>query len=268
MDFSWALSALKAGLKVKRSHWKKGFLWLKPAARVQPDWCHDPVLKQLAEQQEGGIPASATISSCFKDSNDAWVVVTGWAPQQYDLFADDWIVYLGEGHEKQTPEEIEAYKELMLDAMPGSPAFRQRMLDMTVLQQLDKHERERKAEAMLDDAKRKEAFLKELDKAAIDKLPKAGSMENCDKLSNSINQLLDTVTCLPNLSAYVEPGPNAKELTITIREEGPAADSVPVHVGCTFHITHHNIVGCSVSNPDDITKSSIGGDGLNDKVEG
>ena len=50
-----------------------------------------------------------------------------------------------------------------------------------------------------------------------DKLPKAGSMENCAKLSNAINRLLDTVTCLPNLNAYVEPGPNDKELTITIR---------------------------------------------------
>lgn len=95
---------------------------------------------------------------------------------------------------------------------------------------------------------------------SIAKLPKAGSMENCEKLSNAINRLLDTVTCLPNLNAYVEPGPNDKELTITIREEGPTAASVPVHVhvGCTFHITRHNLDDRSVSNPDDIAKSSIG----------
>lgn len=168
MDFAWALSALKAGLKVKRSHWTKGFLWLKPAARVQPDWCHDPVLKQLAEQQEGGIPASATISSCFKDVNDAWVVVTGWAPQQYDLFAEDWGVYFGEGHEGQTPEEAAAYKKLMLDNTPGSPAFHERMLDL--------------------DRAKMEAELHEHQKGQIlDKLPKAGSMENCEKLSGEAN---------------------------------------------------------------------------------
>jgi hypothetical protein len=156
MDFAWALSALKAGLKVTRSHWKTGFLWCKPAARVQPDWCHDPVLKQLAEQQEGGIPASSTISACFKDFNDAWAVITGWVPQQFDLFADDWKIYFGEGHEKQTPEEIEVYKKLMLDRMPGSPAFRERMLDLDRAKMEDE-QRQRNAEAMPDDAKRKEA---------------------------------------------------------------------------------------------------------------
>lgn len=156
MDFSWALSALKAGLKVTRSHWKTGFLWCKPAARVQPDWCHDPVLKQLAEQQDGGIPASSTISACFKDFNDAWTVTTGWVPQQFDLFAEDWQVYFGEGHEKQTPEEAAAYRKLMLDNMPGSPAFHERMLD-------------------LDRAKMEADLHEHQEGQILDKLPKAGS---------------------------------------------------------------------------------------------
>lgn len=131
MDFAWALSALKAGLKVTRSHWKTGFLWRKPAVRVEADWCHDPVLKALAEK-EGGVPATSTISCCFKDVAGVWTVTTGWVPQQFDLFADDWKIYFGEGHEKQTPEEIEAYKKLMLDRMPGG-SFSQQMLELGTL---------------------------------------------------------------------------------------------------------------------------------------
>lgn len=238
MDFSWALSALKAGLKVTRSHWKTGFLWCKPAARVQPDWCKDPVLKQLAEQ-EGGIPATSTISACFKDFNDAWTVTTGWVPQQFDLFADDWQVYFGEGHEKQTPEEIAAYKKLMLDRMPGGP-FSQQMLELGTL----------KAQQ---------------EKADIDKLPKAGSMENCELLSNAINQLLDKVNKMPQLHATVQPGPNDKELTVTIVEEEPDE-----RIAMTLNVTEvcREAIGCTISNPDGITKASIGGYVLNDKVEG
>jgi hypothetical protein len=247
MDFSWAFDALKAGLKVTRSSWKNSrFLWLKPAVRVEADWCHDPVLKALAEK-EGGVPATDTISVCFQDAGGIWVVTTGWVPQQYDLFADDWIVYLGEGHEKQTPEEIEAYKKLMLERMPGSPAFRERMLDL--------------------DRAKMEAELHEHQEGQIfDKLPKAGSMENCGILSNAINQLLDRVTCMPNLVASVQQGPEDKEFTITIREK--SEQTAPLHVEGDTQFVHHEIIGCHVINPDGITKSSIGGYGLNDKVEG
>ena len=235
MDFAWAINALKAGLKITRQGWNgKGmFLWLMPATDVKAEWCKEPVLKELAEANGGTIPCLGTIRMYTHDSTGRHAVLTGWLASQSDMLADDWKVYFGEGHEMQTPEEIEAYKKLMLDRMPGGP-FSQQMLELGTL----------KAQQ---------------EKADIDKLPKAGSMDNCDKLSASINQLLDTVTCLPNLRAYVEPGPNDKELTITIREEeGPAADSVPVHVGCTFHITHHNVVGCHVINPDGITKTSLG----------
>lgn len=251
MDFGWAINALKAGLKVTRQGWNgKGmFLWLMPATNVKAEWCKEPVLKKLAEDNGGEIPCLGTIRMYTHDSTGRHAVLTGWLASQSDMLGDDWVVYLGEGHDKQTPEEAAAYKKLMLDNMPGSPAFKQRMLD-------------------LDKAKMEADLHEHQAEANLDKLPKAGSMDNCDKLSRSINQLLDTVTCLPNLNAYVEPGPNDKELTITIREvEGPAADSVPVHVGCTFNITHHNIVGFHVSNPDAITKSSLGSDTLDDKVE-
>ena len=202
MDFSWALSALKAGRMVTCKDWRnRRFLWLKPAVRVEAAWCHDPVLKELAEQA-GGIAATSTISTCFKDPGGAWMISTGWVPQQEDLFAENWMEY---------PVDEKMYEGVPLDG-------------------------------------------------DIAKLPKAGGMKNCEKLSKAINQLLDEVTNMPSLNAYVELGPNDKELTIIIREEGPTADSVPVHVhvGCTFHITRHNLGGCSASNPDDITKSSIG----------
>ena len=50
MNFAWAFNALKAGRMVTCKDWKnRRFLWLKPAVRVEADWCHDPVLKELAE---------------------------------------------------------------------------------------------------------------------------------------------------------------------------------------------------------------------------
>ena len=155
MDFAWALSALKAGLKVTRKHWKNNqFLWLKPAVRVEANWCHDPVLKKLAEQQDG-VPAALTISVADKDVDGTWIVTTGWIPQQYDLFAEDWAPW--------------------------------------------------------DDTKN--------ERSELDKLPKAGSMENCEKLSNAINQLLETVTSMPNFAGTVEQGPDDKQFTVTVTEK-------------------------------------------------
>lgn len=200
MDFGWAINALKAGNKVTRKGWNgKGmYLWLMPATTVKAEWCKEPVLKRLAEDNGGEIECLGTIRMYTHDSTGRKAVLTGWLASQSDMLAEDW--------------------------------------DYACVSPKDEQD-------------------------SIAKLPKAGSMENCDKLSRSINQLLDTVTCLPNLNAYVEPGPNDKELTITIREEGPTADSVPVHVqvGCSFHITRHNLDGRSVRNPDDTTKSGIGG---------
>ena len=99
----------------------------------------------------------------------------------------------------------------------------------------------------------------------IDKLPKAGSMENCEKLSNAINQLLDKVNKMPQLHATVQPGPNDKELTVTIVEEEPDE-----RIAMTLNVTEvcREAIGCRVVNPDGITKASIDGDALDAKVEG
>lgn len=93
MNFAWALNALKAGRMVTCKDWKnRRFLWFKPAVRVEANWCHDPVLKELAEQV-GGIAATSTISTCFRDPGGAWTISTGWVPQQEDLFAENWMEY-------------------------------------------------------------------------------------------------------------------------------------------------------------------------------
>lgn len=90
MDFGWALKALKAGKKVRRKNWDclGAFLWLKPATNVKAEWCKDPLLKELAEQAGGEVPASDTI--CMFTAQRT--ILTGWIPQQSDMFAEDWEV--------------------------------------------------------------------------------------------------------------------------------------------------------------------------------
>lgn len=195
MNFAWALAELQLGFKVTRKHWKNNqFLWLKPAVRVEAAWCHDPVLKKLAEQQDG-VPATPAISVADKDVDGTWIITTGWIPQQYDLFADDWAPW--------------------------------------------------------DDTKNEQLEL--------DKLPKAGSMENCEKLSKAINQLLDSIGVMPHLTVTLVPGPEDKELTIAIRETSDkGAANYPIHVNGDMQIIHHEAIACHVINPDGITKSSIG----------
>lgn len=240
MDFAWAINALKAGLKVTRKGWNgKGmFLWLIPATDVKAEWCKEPVLKGLAEANGGTIPCLGAIRMYTHDSTGRKAVLTGWLASQSDMLSDDWQIYFGEGHEKQTPEEIEAYKKLMLDRMPGGP-FGQQMLELGTL----------KAQQ---------------EKASLDKLPKAGSMENCEILSNAINQLLDKINKMPQLHAEVQPGPNDKELTVTIVEEEPDE-----RIAMTLNVTEicREAIGCTISNTDGITKSSLGCYSLNDKVE-
>lgn len=241
MDFGWAIDALKAGLKVTRQGWNgKGmFLWLMPATNVKAEWCKEPVLKKLAEDNGGEIPCLGTIRMYTHDSTGRKAVLTGWLASQSDMLADDWIVYRGADNEKATPEEVAAYKKLMLEHMPGSPVFRERMLDL--------------------DRAKMEAELHEHQKGQIlDKLPKAGSMENCEKLSKVINQLLESIGVMPHLTVTLVPGPEDKELTIAIRTDSEkGAANYPIHVNGDMQIIHHDGVAWHVVNPDGITKSSL-----------
>lgn len=90
LDFGGAIKALKDGKKVTRNGWNgKGmFLWLKSATSVKAEWCKDPMLKELAEQNGGEIPALGTI--CMKTADNQ--ILTGWLASQTDMLSEDWVV--------------------------------------------------------------------------------------------------------------------------------------------------------------------------------
>ena len=200
MNFGWAIEQLKAGDKVTRKGWNgKGmYLWLMPATTVKAEWCKEPVLKRLAEENGGEIECLGTIRMYTHDSTGRKAVLTGWLASQSDMLAEDW------------------------DYACVSPEDEQRSCCCS---------------------------------SSIDKLPKAGSMENCEILCNTINQLLDKVNKMPQLHATMQPGPNDKELTVTIVEEEPDE-----RIAMTLNVTEvcREAIGCRVVNLDGITKASIG----------
>ena len=91
MNFGEAIEALKNGEKVTRKGWngKNMFLWLKPGTIIQEQWCHDPVLLKLAQNNGGTIEALPTI--CMKTADNK--VLTGWFASQTDILAVDWQFY-------------------------------------------------------------------------------------------------------------------------------------------------------------------------------
>lgn len=86
--FGWAIKQLQDGRFVRRSGWNgKGmYLWLLPAAKVKADWCKEPHLKKLAEDNGGEIEALASIRMLTADKK----VLTGWLASQTDMMATDW----------------------------------------------------------------------------------------------------------------------------------------------------------------------------------
>lgn len=90
MNFGQAIEALKAGKKVSRAGWngKSMYLWLMPAATIPADWCKEPHLKQLAEENGGFVEALGTIRMRTADKK----VLTGWLASQSDMLAEDWQV--------------------------------------------------------------------------------------------------------------------------------------------------------------------------------
>ena len=94
MNFGQAIEALKTGKKVTRKGWNgKGmFLWLKPAVDVKSEWCKDPMLKQLADDNGGSIPALGTICMYTHDSTGRKAILTGWLASQSDILSDDWMI--------------------------------------------------------------------------------------------------------------------------------------------------------------------------------
>lgn len=92
LGIGWAIYSLKyCGRKVHRRGWrdKDKFLWFKPPAKIQADWCKDPKLKRLAENNGGSIDGLGTI--CMYLLVDGMpTILTGWLPTTDDLLADDW----------------------------------------------------------------------------------------------------------------------------------------------------------------------------------
>ncbi len=88
--FGQAVAALKRGFKVARQGWNgKGmWLWLKPEAMVKSEWCHDPALKEIADNNGGEIYAGGCI--CLKTAQNT--IQSGWNPSQQDVLANDWVL--------------------------------------------------------------------------------------------------------------------------------------------------------------------------------
>ena len=90
MNFGQAIAALKEGKKVTRKGWngKNMFLWLKPATRIKSEWCKDPMLKTLADNNGGEIDALGTI--CMFTAQKQ--ILSGWLASQTDLLSEDWEI--------------------------------------------------------------------------------------------------------------------------------------------------------------------------------
>lgn len=90
MTFGQAIEAMKQGLKVARKGWNgKGmYLWLMPAASVKAEWCKEPHLKALAEQNGGEVECLGSVRMKTADGK----VLTGWLASQTDMLSDDWQI--------------------------------------------------------------------------------------------------------------------------------------------------------------------------------
>lgn len=90
MNFGEAIAALKEGKKVARQGWNgKGmYLWLMPAAKVKAEWCKEPHLKALAEENGGEIEALGSIRMLTADKK----ILTGWLASQTDILSEDWVI--------------------------------------------------------------------------------------------------------------------------------------------------------------------------------
>ena len=101
MNFGQAIEALKAGKKVSRKGWNgKGmFLWLKQGVIIKSDWCHDPMLKKLVDENGGETLGLPTICMYTHDSTGLPAILTGWHASQSDMLVEDWVIVGGDDNE-------------------------------------------------------------------------------------------------------------------------------------------------------------------------
>ncbi len=90
MTFGQAIEAMKQGKKVARRGWNgKGmYLWLLAAANVKAEWCKEPHLKELAEQNGGEVECLGSVRMKTADGK----VLTGWLASQTDMLSEDWVI--------------------------------------------------------------------------------------------------------------------------------------------------------------------------------
>lgn len=90
-DIGWAIRGLKLGKKMRRRGWRDNneFLWYKPPAKIQAEWCKDQKLKKLAEGNGGVIDGRGTLCRYY-EAYGSPTILTGWLPTLEDLLAEDW----------------------------------------------------------------------------------------------------------------------------------------------------------------------------------
>jgi len=90
LTFGGAIEAMKAGKFVRRRGWNgKGmYLWMMPGMRVRAEWCKEPHLRKLAEENGGEIEALGSIRMKTADGK----VLTGWLASQTDMLLEDWEI--------------------------------------------------------------------------------------------------------------------------------------------------------------------------------
>ena len=94
MTFGDAIEALKQGKRVTRKGWsgKGTLLWLKQGTEIKSEWCKDPMLKQLADQNGGTITGLPTICMSTNDDAGNKAILTGWLASTTDMLSDDWEI--------------------------------------------------------------------------------------------------------------------------------------------------------------------------------
>ena len=93
LTFGQAIAAMKRGEFVSRKGWNgKGmYLWLLPEAKVPAEWCKEPHLKQLAENNPDGAKTMHCLPSIRMKTADG-KVLTGWLASQTDMMSEDWCI--------------------------------------------------------------------------------------------------------------------------------------------------------------------------------
>lgn len=91
MNFGEAIQAMKDGKLITRKGWngKNMYLWYMPPATIKAEWCKEPHLKALADENGGEIECMGAVRMKTADNK----VVTGWVASQADMFAEDWEIY-------------------------------------------------------------------------------------------------------------------------------------------------------------------------------